>query len=86
MSAQQTWRKGSEMPLTSCSGEYPDMFRFLRILTKEWTHFLKWFRMSVFFSAISVMREMPVIRTPWFFSLSTVRVAGKKVSISSGSL
>ena len=44
------------MPLTSCSGEYPDMFRFLRILTKEWTHFLKWFRMSVFFSAISVMR------------------------------
>lgn len=28
-----TCRKGSLMPDTSCSGEYPDMMRFFRILT-----------------------------------------------------
>lgn len=34
-----TCRKGSLMPDTSCSGEYPDMIRFFRILTSCGTNY-----------------------------------------------
>ena len=36
------------------------------------------------FSHISVMRVTPVMRTPWFFSVIRLRVAGKNISINSG--
>lgn len=36
-----TCRKGSLMPDTSCSGEYPDMIRFFRILTNCGTSYKK---------------------------------------------
>ena len=35
---------------------------------------------------ISVTRQIPVSRTPWFFSLSNCRVVGTNTSIRSGTL
>lgn len=52
-------------------------------VTLEYT-FLKWFNVSTLFSHISVIRVTPVMRTPWFFSVIRLRVAGRNISISSG--
>lgn len=46
--------------------------------------FLKWFSVSMLFSHISVIRVTPVMSTPWFFSVIKLRVAGKNISINSG--
>merc|ERR1719219_1263557 len=72
------------MPLTSCSGEYPLIIRFFRIRTRFGTIFLKCAKVSGDLSAISVIKTMPVMRTPWFFSDKIVRVTGKNISINSG--
>ena len=45
---------------------------------------LKWFKVSMLFSHISVISVTPVIKTPWFFSVKRLRVAGRNISISSG--
>jgi hypothetical protein len=40
------------------------MIKFLRILTRFGTNFLKWANVSGLRSDISVIRTMPVIKTP----------------------
>lgn len=48
-----TCRKGSLMPDTSCSGEYPDIIRFFRILTNCGTSYKKREEVSQYFVKLS---------------------------------
>mmetsp|Transcript_26730 Transcript_26730/g.70240 ORF Transcript_26730/g.70240 Transcript_26730/m.70240 type:complete len:234 (-) Transcript_26730:236-937(-) len=79
-------RKGSVTPFTSCSGEYPVMMSPFSRRFSVGTMRTKCVTFSGDELQISVMSVTPVIRTPWFFSPSSDRVAGTKLSIRSGTL
>mmetsp|Transcript_39471 Transcript_39471/g.130653 ORF Transcript_39471/g.130653 Transcript_39471/m.130653 type:complete len:276 (-) Transcript_39471:331-1158(-) len=81
-----TWRKGSTMPCTSCSGAYPESTRFLSaaISVGVWRRSCSIIAGSVMHISRISLRQ--VRSTAWLREPSSVPMRSRKVSHSSGHL